>query len=172
MGIVFKGVNYTNFLFTNNETWLMRLIIVLTHWGQDKVAAIWRMTPSNAFSSMKMFELWIKFYQSLFLRVQLVIIGSDNGLAPSRRQAIIWTNDGLIYWHKYASVSLNELSCGCVPQFDPIIIQTDSNSHLIRTHRTTGIFKSLKILHAFFKKKMYQTSAIKKMIYFHLIKSV
>ena len=22
------------------------------------------------------------------------IIGSDNGLAPSRRQAIIWTNDG------------------------------------------------------------------------------
>ena len=26
---------------------------------------------------------------------KLTIIGSDNGLAPSRRQAIIWTNDGL-----------------------------------------------------------------------------
>ena len=26
------------------------------------------------------------------------IIGSDNGLAPNRRQAIIWTNDGLVYW--------------------------------------------------------------------------
>ena len=25
----------------------------------------------------------------------LVIIGSDNGLAPERRQAIIWTNDGI-----------------------------------------------------------------------------
>ena len=25
-------------------------------------------------------------------------IGSDNGLAPIRRQAIIWTNDGLCWW--------------------------------------------------------------------------
>ena len=25
---------------------------------------------------------------------QYSIIGSDNGLAPSRRQAIVWTNDG------------------------------------------------------------------------------
>ena len=29
---------------------------------------------------------------------QCVVIGSDNGLAPNRRQAIIWTNDGLVYW--------------------------------------------------------------------------
>ena len=36
-------------------------------------------------------------------------IGSDNGLAPSRRQAIIWTNDGLVYWHIYASLYLNQL---------------------------------------------------------------
>ena len=26
-------------------------------------------------------------------------------------QAIIWTNDGLIYWCIYASLSLNELNC-------------------------------------------------------------
>ena len=26
--------------------------------------------------------------------VQITIIGPDNGLAPVRRQAIIWTNDG------------------------------------------------------------------------------
>ena len=26
------------------------------------------------------------------------IIGSDNGLSPGRRQAIIWTNDGLLLW--------------------------------------------------------------------------
>ena len=30
-------------------------------------------------------------------------IGSDNGLAPNRRQAIIWINDGLGYWCIYAS---------------------------------------------------------------------
>ena len=29
---------------------------------------------------------------------QYASIGSDNGLAPSRRQAIIWTNDDLGYW--------------------------------------------------------------------------
>ena len=27
---------------------------------------------------------------------KLTIIGSDNGLSPSRRQAIIWTNDGIL----------------------------------------------------------------------------
>ena len=26
----------------------------------------------------------------------LAIIGSDNGLSPGRRQAIIWTNDGIL----------------------------------------------------------------------------
>ena len=27
---------------------------------------------------------------------KLTIIGSDNGLSPDRRQAIIWTNDGIL----------------------------------------------------------------------------
>ena len=27
-------------------------------------------------------------------------------------QAIIWTNDGLVYWRIYASLRLNELSAG------------------------------------------------------------
>ena len=38
--------------------------------------------------------------------------GSDNGLAPARRQAIIWTNDGLGWWRIYASLDLNVLSLG------------------------------------------------------------
>ena len=36
-------------------------------------------------------------------------IGSDDGLAPSRWQAIIWTNDNPVYWDIYASLSLCEL---------------------------------------------------------------
>ena len=37
--------------------------------------------------------------------------GSDNGLAPTRRQAIIWTNDGkLTDAYIYASFGLNELT--------------------------------------------------------------
>ena len=36
-------------------------------------------------------------------------MGSDNGLVPNRRQAIIWSNDSLLYWHKDASISFDEL---------------------------------------------------------------
>ena len=32
-------------------------------------------------------------------------IGSDNGLAPNRRQAIIWTNNGIVYWPIYARLA-------------------------------------------------------------------
>ena len=37
------------------------------------------------------------------------VLGSDNGLAPNRRQAIIWTNDGVVWWRIYAFIGLNEL---------------------------------------------------------------
>ena len=68
----------------------------LTHWGQDEMDAISQTTLSSAFSWMKVFEFWLKFHWSLFLRVKLTIssIGSDNGLVLSRWQAIIWTNVG------------------------------------------------------------------------------
>ena len=41
---------------------------------------------------------------------QCAIIGSDNGLALKRHQAIIWTNNGLVYWHLKVSLCLNELT--------------------------------------------------------------
>ena len=37
-------------------------------------------------------------------------IGLDDGLAPNRREAIIWTSDDLVCWHIYASLGLNELT--------------------------------------------------------------
>ena len=33
---------------------------------------------------------------TIYASVNLAIIGSDNGLVPVKRQAIIWTNDGLL----------------------------------------------------------------------------
>ena len=39
---------------------------------------------------------------------QNVSIGSDNGLAPNRRQAIFWTINGLCCRRIYASLDLNE----------------------------------------------------------------
>ena len=45
----------------------------LTHWGRDKMAAIFQTTFSNAFCWMKMFEFQLRFHWNLFLRVQLTI---------------------------------------------------------------------------------------------------
>ena len=39
--------------------------------------------------------------------------GSDNGLSLNRRQAIIWTGDGIVYRRLYASLGLIELEWLC-----------------------------------------------------------
>ena len=39
----------------------------------------------------------------------MMIISSDNGLTPKRWQAVIWTNDSLVYWLIYLALGLNEL---------------------------------------------------------------
>ena len=41
---------------------------------------------------------------------QYFSIDSDNGLVSIKQQAIIWTNDGIVYWRIYASLDLNELT--------------------------------------------------------------
>ena len=46
--------------------------------------------------------------------VKITNISSRNGLAPNRRQAIIWTNNGQVYWRRYASLGYNELNSTCV----------------------------------------------------------
>ena len=63
------------------------------------------------FFLMKIVVFRFKFNWSLFLRV-LLTIGSDNGLMLVRRQAIIWTNDCIVYWSIYVSLGLDELKMG------------------------------------------------------------
>ena len=48
--------------------WYKNIIIQLTHWGRATHICVGKLT----------------------------IIGSDNGLSPGRRQAIIWTNAGIL----------------------------------------------------------------------------
>ena len=43
-------------------------------------------------------------------------IASDNGLAPNRRQAIIWTKGDPVQWRIYASPGHNELINSCYSQ--------------------------------------------------------
>ena len=81
---------------------------VLTHWGQDKMAAIFQTRFSNAFSWMKMFEFLLKFHSSLFPRVQLTVfqhwfrqwLGADQATSHYLHQ---WWLD---FWRIYASLSL------------------------------------------------------------------
>ena len=87
---------------------------LLAHWVRYKMVAILQTTFANAFSWMK---TW-----SLYLRVKLTLLQhcSDNGLAPTKWQAIIRTNDDLVYWRIYASPGLNELLCPSTVDFDSV----------------------------------------------------
>ena len=69
-------------------------------------------TFSNAFLEWQYMNVGESFTEvySLGSNLQYGSIGSDNGLAPNRRQAIIWTNVGMLYRRIYASLGLNELS--------------------------------------------------------------
>ena len=68
-------------------------LFTLTHWGRDKMVVISQMTLLNAFSWMEMLQFRLNFTE-VCSNNQYSSIGSDNGLAPTRRQAIIWANDG------------------------------------------------------------------------------
>ena len=96
----------------------------LTHWGRDKINAILQTTFSNAISWMKK-----NFNEVCSLRSnwQYSSIGSDNGLAPTRRQAIIWANDDPVQRRIYASLGLNELTHRGRDKMD-IIFQTTFSS--------------------------------------------
>ena len=75
------------------EWWRQNINQSLTHWGRDKMVAHFLTTFSNAFSWMKIFRDFTEICSqgSSWLYSS---IGLDNGLAPTRRQAIIWNNDG------------------------------------------------------------------------------
>ena len=47
--------------------------IAITRWDRHKIATIFKMTFSNTFSEMKMYEFRFKFHRSLFLKFQLTI---------------------------------------------------------------------------------------------------
>ena len=49
------------------------ILHLLTHWGRDKMAAIFQTTFSNAISWKKIYGFWLRFYWSLFLRAQSTI---------------------------------------------------------------------------------------------------
>ena len=67
---------------------------MLTHRGQDKMAAFSQTTFQMRFWEWKYLNFDYNFTEACFegSNWQYASIGSDNGLAPKRRQAFIWTN--------------------------------------------------------------------------------
>ena len=83
-GLVFGMV--TDLLYTNMKTWF-----ILTHWGPDKMIAIFQTTFSNAFSWMQIYEFRLNFtevclqgsnWQYIPTLVQI------NGLAPASNKPL------------------------------------------------------------------------------------
>ena len=71
--------------------------------AETKWPAILQKTFPNPSYRMKIDLFFIEysnFTETCFQRSNQhkAFIGSNNGLAPSRLQAIIWSNDGIIYW--------------------------------------------------------------------------
>ena len=68
-------------------------------------------TFSNQIPCMKMmyFDSNLNGICSNGFTLQHASNGSDNGLAPNRRQAIIWTNDLPVYWRIYALSGFSEM---------------------------------------------------------------
>ena len=67
----------------------------VTHWGRGNIFS--RQHFEMDFLEWKCMNL-DKNSLKFFPKVPINNIGSDNGLVPARRQAIIWTNAGIGWW--------------------------------------------------------------------------
>ena len=86
----------------------------ISHWGRDKMAAIFQTTFSNAFSWLKMFEFQLRFHWILFPGVQLTIFQHwlRSWLGTSQATSHYLNQWWFVYWRIYASLGLNELNMG------------------------------------------------------------
>ena len=108
---------------------MTRITLTLWSWQQDNIPHAHTLNPLRPTQNSRRFT--DDTFKRIFLNENVIIsikisvtfvpkalinkyssIGSDNGLEPNRPQAIIWTNDGLVYWGIYASLGLNEWQNG------------------------------------------------------------
>ena len=92
--------NWSNTLKIKSARWIL-MVWCLTHWGRDKMAAIFQVTCLDAFPLMKMYKFRLGFPWSLLTRVQLTIC--RHWSAQSHYLNQLWRNSLM-------SLGLNELS--------------------------------------------------------------
>ena len=103
------------------------IILILAH------DVLWTFAVSDGtFSLIKMLEFCLNFTEvyTLGSNWQWVSIDSDNGLAPNRRQPIIWTNDGFLYWRKEVSLDFG----GLISSQENIPISFYISLHMFNMH--------------------------------------
>ena len=85
---------------------------MLTHWGQEKMAANFLTIFSNAFSRMKIYKFRLKFHWKLFPRVQLTIFQHcfRLWLCPDQVTSHYLKQWWSVYWRIYEKLGLNELT--------------------------------------------------------------
>ena len=95
-------------LITHAYAWILNSFCAISsHLPLDKMAAISQTTVSSAFLKMKSFVFRFDFPTEVCYQVsdwQYVGIGSGNGFAPNRRQAIAWTNADPVHRRIYAAL--------------------------------------------------------------------
>ena len=110
---IFKNTHHRSkilAIFLNLWLWLCLLLtwdpIWLNGMGNHEAAGV---SSERRRSSCSSLEQKLDF-QKHFIEIycfgcnwQYVSFASDNGLAPKRRQAFIWTNDDLVHWRIYVS---------------------------------------------------------------------
>ena len=113
---------------------ILEPVLILTHWGRDKMAAIFQTTVSNGFSWMKMFEFWLTFHWSLFLGVLLTIF--QHWYIPYMSSVIGRIYNGIViqYWRSCTpSRSIGECTVPglngilCFPWFTNCVLLFDKN---------------------------------------------
>ena len=103
--------------------WINDWVYQRSWWFETPSWLLWRQCngrnklPKIYFADdiLKVIFVWnlilIKNSLEIFANDQLTVVQhcSNNGLAPYRRQAIIWSNDVIVYWRIYALLGLSEL---------------------------------------------------------------
>ena len=100
-----QHTSYTSVSISHNKhyshllLWAM-ISYALTHWGPKK----W--SPFSRRYFKVHFRVWFIF--KFFIQISLKFVAKDPNdnkpLASNSRQAIIWINDGLVFWRMYASL--------------------------------------------------------------------
>ena len=78
----------------------------LRHWGWDKMAAI--LQTSNTFlyeNIWVLIQMSVKFIPDSPFDNKSALVQAMACMVPTRRQAIIWTNDGIAYWRIIVNVT-------------------------------------------------------------------